>query len=76
MEEVINRILLEIRPEINFKESEDFLSDGFLDSFDIVMLVTELDKAFQISIEGTEVIPENFQNIESIEKLLQKYGVL
>jgi acyl carrier protein len=46
-----------------------------LDSFDIVTLVSALDEAFAISIEGTEIVPENFRNVETVRALLRKYGV-
>lgn len=69
------QILSEIRPESSFRDSRDFLDDGLLDSFDIVMLVASLDKAFGISIEGTEIVPENFRNLEAIRALLLKHGV-
>jgi acyl carrier protein len=67
-------ILAEIRPEAAFDQSHDFLEDGLLDSFDIVMLVSSLDRAFNISIEGTEIVPENFRNVEAIQALLRKHG--
>lgn len=47
---------------------------GFLDSFDLVTLVSELDGEYQIHIEGTEILPENFRNIAAIEALLKRYG--
>lgn len=68
-------ILQEIRPEFDFTTSVDFLEDGLLDSFDLITLVSDLDKNFGISIEGTEIIPENFINVESIQALLAKHGV-
>ncbi len=46
--ETIYKILEEIRPEFDFKESEDFIEDGYLDSFDIVAVVSELETAFGI----------------------------
>jgi len=69
----IEEILKEIRPEFDFSDSEDFIADGMLDSYDIIMLVAELDKNFGISIAGVDVVPENLRNIVSIEKLLAKY---
>jgi acyl carrier protein len=67
-------ILSNIRPEFDFTTSQDFIGDGMLDSLDIVMLVSDLDKAYGISISGLDIVPEYFQNIASIEMLLQKYG--
>ena len=68
-------ILKEIRPEFDFTTSNDFMADGMLDSFDMVTLVSALDKTYGISIEGTEILPENFQNLQTIEALVRKYGV-
>ena len=70
----IEEILKEIRPEFDFTASQDFVGDGMLDSYDIVTLVSDLDKAHGISIAGVDIVPENFQNVASIQKLLQKYG--
>jgi acyl carrier protein len=71
----IVEILKDVRPECAFEKSGDFITDGMLDSFDVVTLVSALDQAFSISIEGTEIVPENFKNIETIRALLRKYGV-
>jgi len=46
-----------------------------LDSFDMVTLVSSLDKNYGISIQGTDIVPENFQNLETITGLLRKCGV-
>lgn len=70
----IAEILKEIRPEFDFTASQDFISDGMLDSFDIVTLVAALDKNFGVSIPGTEILPENFMSISTIETLLRKSG--
>ena len=73
--EPILSILKEIRSEFDFTTSKDFISDGMLDSFDVVTLVATLDETFSISIEGIDILPENFNSIEAIRKLLEKYGV-
>ena len=73
MKDKIKEVLENIRPEFDFADSENFLEDGLLDSFDLITLVSSLDQTFGISIVGTEMITENFQNIDSIEILVQKY---
>ena len=67
-------ILKEIRPEFDFTTSIDFMADGMLDSFDMVTLVATLDKTYGISIQGTDIVPENFQNLKAIEALLRRSG--
>lgn len=74
MDEILS-VLREIRPESDFAASQDYIADGLLDSFDVVTLVSTLDERFQISIEGTDIVPENFQNLNAISSLLAKYGV-
>jgi acyl carrier protein len=71
----ILEILKEIRPEFDFAASNDFIADGMLDSFDVVALVTALDKNYGISISGVDIVPENFKNQQTIETLLRKCGV-
>ena len=73
--EKIRKILSEIRPEFTFTPEMDFIADGILDSFDIITLVSELDKQFGISIEGVDILPENFCSIQAIGRLLTQYGV-
>ena len=68
-------ILKEIRPEFNFTASSDFIADGMLDSFDMMTLVATLDKTYGISIQGTDIVPENFKNLQTIGALLRQSGV-
>jgi acyl carrier protein len=71
----LSEILKEIRPEFDFTASSDFMADGMLDSFDMVTLVATLDKTYGISIQGTDIVPENFKNLQTIEALLRQCGV-
>jgi acyl carrier protein len=75
MKQEIIKILTELRPEFDFNQNVDFIEEGMLDSFDVVALVTTLDEKFAISINGVDIIPENFSSIERIETLLMKNGI-
>jgi len=72
MREKIIEILQEIRPEFDFNANNDFIESGMLDSFDIVSLVTALDEEFNISIDGMDIHPKNFSNVENIRQLIEK----
>lgn len=74
MEEQIIKILTELRPEFDFTQDVNFIEEGMLDSFDIVTLVSDLDATFGISIDGVDILPENFATVEAIENLLKKNG--
>ena len=71
----IIEILTEIRSEFDFNEEVNFIDNGMLDSFDIVTLVTAIDEEYKISIDGTDIIPDNFSTVDAIVTLLSKYGV-
>lgn len=73
MKEKILEILQDLRPELEFTESNNFIEDGYLDSFEMIGLVSALDKEYSISILGEDIIPENFSNIESIINTIRKY---
>lgn len=75
MREQIIKILTELRPEFDFtQEGVNFIEEGMLDSFDMVNLVNDLDSTFGISIDGVDILPENFGTVEAIEQLLKKNG--
>jgi acyl carrier protein len=75
MYEKIISILNETRPEFDFSKFTNFIESGMLDSFDILQLVVSLDSEFGISIEGMDILPENFSSVNSISKLLIKNGI-
>ena len=75
MKKKIISILSELLPEFDFNEPLNFIEEGMLDSFDIINLVTALDSEFSISIDGMDVLPDNFSSVERIEALLKKNGV-
>jgi len=74
MEEIIIDILTVLRPEFDFNVESNFIEHGLLDSFDVINLVTELDKHYGISIDGTDILPENFTSINTIKNLVIKNG--
>lgn len=75
MKEQIIKILTELRPEFDFtQEGVNFIEEGMLDSFDMVNLVSELDANYGISIDGVDILPENFATVDAIVALLVKNG--
>lgn len=74
MKEEIISILNDLRPEFDFTDDVNFIEEGMLDSFDVVSLVDELESQFNIKINGTDVIAENFSTLDKIEALVKKSG--
>lgn len=70
----IIKILSEIRPEYDFTQSKDFIANGYLDSFDIVALVSALEENYGILIDALDILPENFCSVEAIAEVVKKNG--
>lgn len=71
MNEVIE-ILKEIDDSIDYENEKALIDDQLLDSFGVITLVSELEEAFDISIEASEMMPENFNSAEAIWKMVQR----
>jgi len=72
LETQILEILNKNRPEIDFLSSLDFISDGLIDSFEVVMLINEFEKRFGIDIPGENILPEAFCTITAMANLISK----
>lgn len=70
----ILEVLQSIRSESDFSSSKDFITDGLLDSFDIVTLVSELEDEYGILIDALDIVPENFCSIDAIAATVKKNG--
>ena len=73
--ETIKKILADIRPEFDFESSTDFIEDGYLDSFDLVTLVAELDETYGISIDGWILYRKILCLSKQLLRLLRKMEV-
>ena len=65
-------ILNEIDDTIDYTVEKHLIDDHLLDSFSIISLVSELEDAFDISIEAAEMTAENFNSAESLWKMVQR----
>ena len=53
------------------KENTSFMEEGIIDSTGILELVFFLEETFGISVEDTELIPENFDSLTRISKYVE-----
>lgn len=71
MKDKIVEILKETRPEFEFDENINFIEEGYLDSFDLITIVADLENTFDIKINGALIVPESFQSIDTILNLVK-----
>lgn len=71
MKEKLLEILAGIRSDVDFENSTALIDDGQLESLDVVALVGELNDEFDIDITVEDLIPENFNSIDAMMKLIK-----
>lgn len=72
MMEKLLELLKNIRPDVDFENETALIDDGFLDSFDVVSIISEIEDVFGVQIHIAELDPENFNSVQSIWALIQK----
>jgi acyl carrier protein len=70
--EKIEAILKELIPTADFSKNKSFTGQNRLDSLDLIKLVTNLEVAFKITINASDLLPENFEDVLSVENLVLK----
>lgn len=70
MRETIIEILEGIKSGVDFDSVTDIISSGVLTSLNIFTLVNELNDEFDVEIGADKLIPENFESVSAIERLI------
>ena len=64
--EKIFAVLHGIHPEYDYRASTDYINDGLLDSFDLLLLVDELERSLGWDIPGDLIRQENFVSVAAM----------
>ena len=62
----IYEILDDLGLTVDYKTCTTLIDDGYLESLDIVTLISELSDAFDITIPAREITPENFNSAKAM----------
>lgn len=68
--EVLISILEEMDNSIAWEEETALIDDRILDSFGVISLISELEENFDIEIEASEMIPENFNSVQAMWEMI------
>ncbi|QYJ98952.1 hypothetical protein K0J45_06925 [Shewanella alkalitolerans] len=71
MNEKIIAILNSMKPEHEFVKDTELFESGMLDSFDLLVLVSEMEAQLGLSIPGEGLVPENFVSPQVISEYLK-----
>jgi acyl carrier protein len=68
--EQVLAILKEVKPTKNLENVTDIIEKGYIDSFELMSLVANLSEKFGVDITIEELIPENFNSVDAITKMV------
>ncbi len=74
MREKVLEILLDVVPDVDFENETNLISDSVVDSFAVVAMVNELNDILDIDIPSREILPQNFETLDAIVALVEKYA--
>lgn len=65
-------ILNDIDDSIDWENEEGLIERHLLDSFGVITLVSELEDAFSIEVEASEIVPDNFNSVQAMWKMITR----
>ena len=70
--EKLYALLEDIRPDVDFRTINTLVSDGFIDSFDIVTIIAAIEEEFAVEISVDSMLPENFESATAMMSLIEE----
>lgn len=70
--EKVNAIMKEAKPTVNLENVEGIIEKGYLDSFELMVLITGVCEEFNIEIGIEEMTPENFNSLDAISAMIER----
>lgn len=71
MEQLLE-ILNDLDDSIDWENEDQLIKDRKLDSFGVISLVSELEDAFDIEIEASDIVPDNFNSVNAMWAMIQR----
>ena len=65
-------ILTEVKPAKNLETVQDIIEGGYLDSFELMMLISRMGEEFGVEIDIDEIVPENFNSVDAMCGMIER----
>ena len=65
-------ILMELDDSIDWEKEDSLIDDRILDSFSMLTLISDLEDEFDIEIDASELIPENFNSTDAMWNMIKR----
>ena len=70
--ETLLEILNDIDDTVDWENETALIDDRILDSFGVISLISELEDQFEVEIDASEIVPENFNSADAMWMMIQR----
>lgn len=71
MEKLIE-LLETLKPNVTFTKDTRLVDDKIFDSLGMISLVAEIANEFDVVISPMEIVPENFETVETLYEMIEE----
>ncbi|MBE6025607.1 MAG: acyl carrier protein [Clostridiales bacterium] len=70
--EHVSNILKTVKPSKDLENVENMIEGGYIDSFELMLLISTLCEEFGIEIGIDDIVPENFNSLDNIVDMVER----
>ena len=67
----ITLLLNKIRPDVDFNSEKSIITDGIIDSLDLINFIDCIEHEFGITVNFNNITKEDFNSVENIWKMIE-----
>lgn len=68
----IMAILNEVKPTKNLQNVTDIIEGGYIDSFELMSIITGMNDCFGIEISVEDLVPDNFNSVDAMVRMVDR----
>lgn len=73
MREKIISILMDFNEDADYEHEQRLIDGGYIDSLDLTAIILEMEEAFGVHINASQIEPENFNSVDAILEMLKRF---
>lgn len=70
--EKLLKLLRAVNDTIDFEREKNLIDNELITSLELMELISEMEVAFDITIDMEEIVPENFNSVEDMMEMIER----
>jgi len=70
--ETVLKMLSKIKPTMNLEQVKNIIDGGYLDSLELMSLISELMDTFGFELDVDLITPENFNSVDAMVAMVER----